>query len=43
MKPRRILMLTMEEHVPPDTTAGLRDHEIGAWKTEAKSGKSVKV
>lgn len=27
-------MLTMEEHVPPDTTAGLRDHEIGAWKTE---------
>lgn len=27
-------MLTMEEHVPPDSTKGLRDHEIGAWKTE---------
>lgn len=34
MRPRRILMLTMEEHVPPETTTGLRDHEIGAWKTE---------
>lgn len=34
MKPRRILMLTMEEHVPPESTAGLRDHEIGGWKTE---------
>jgi D-alanine-D-alanine ligase len=34
VRPRRILMLTMEEHVPPESTAGLRDHEIGAWKTE---------